>query len=153
MECHWHPGMPGVGYCADCHVFVCRVCAGLAGSPVRCTDCQLVYVRRQHEKLRRRMWRALGGGLLALVVGLWGFTRIAPGGGAVIAAVVFGWVVGGFLLGGLGGPFTLPWLIVKDLRRLRYLRNREALILSVQQQARPAGGSTADESYPEASLQ
>lgn len=152
MECHWHPGMPGVGYCTDCRVFVCRVCATLSGNPIRCTDCQLKFVRGQIIKVRRSLWRGLGGALVALLVGEWAFNQLSPGLGAILAGIAAAYVIGSLFLGGLAGPFVAPWLIVKDFRRLRAFRQRESLIFAVQQHSDSDSIDTRDlrtDYYPE----
>lgn len=151
MECHWHPGRPVVGYCQDCHVFVCKTCADLGRvpgptslrHPVRCTDCQLLYVRSQIFKLRRRMQRALGMAIFTLIVTEVIFNWVAFGGGAILGGLIAAYIVGAIFLGGLAGIFTAPWLVIKDFRILDMLRRREATILRVQRHIETVGADVA----------
>lgn len=157
MECHWHPGARVVGYCHDCRVFVCRTCAdlsretgvGLGYNPIRCTDCQLHAVVKEWGRLRRRMWQALGATVVTLVLGELVFNLIAPGAGAVLAGLVVAYVVGSFVLGHVYGPIVAPWLVFKDLRKLRTLEERVEMIRAVQgyREAPPAAAYAPPSAY------
>jgi hypothetical protein len=146
MECHYHPGVPGVAECGICHVFICRPCMDLnkRPGPVRCSDCLLDGVSSEIGKIVGRLTAAIVVAVVVLVVAEVVFGVLFSTLATDILGVLVAYVAGSMVLSFPLGPFLAPWVLVDRLSRLEELRDAEAHIMAV----RDGGGIVEPEPPP-----
>jgi hypothetical protein len=127
MECHYHPGQPGAGYCTNCHVFVCRRCAAIQ-SPVRCTDCALDWLEDRIDEIRRLLRNAILTSVVALTLAELILLVVAPSIATVLLGILAAYVITAFFIDGKLGPLTAPLAILNKLHELRDLEEKLSLV-------------------------
>jgi hypothetical protein len=141
MECHRHPSAPGVAYCTNCHVFLCRVCADLQ-SPAQCTDCLLATTQEQIAQIIHQLRTTIVIGATVLVLVELILAVYAPGLGAVFLGMLAAYLVASFVLAGYLGPIVAPYRLTTNLQMLSALREAEATILKAQEIPLPVASDT-----------
>jgi hypothetical protein len=169
IECHLHPGKPGVAYCVRCHTFMCRDCTALT-SPHVCPACIAGMASSWRSQLTRPLYVCLLVGiaaavmivLLATVYDRWPwspFTSLPIG--YYAASVYLTWRFAqrtltqtdlvSVLIALFAGPIALPAIVIHRLywlRRVRIIRTEADRLIATGHGAPPSPIQLDDTLYP-----
>jgi hypothetical protein len=131
MECRRHPGAPSVGYCSNCHAFVCRECAAIE-RPICCADCTLIWVRQQMREITGLLRNAILAGVGTLIGLEMLFSFWIPGLAGVVAALLISYFIAAFLIQGPIGVAMAPFTALRKIRELLRLKDRESKVVAIR---------------------